>query len=85
MGKLLETINEQEQSSQETVIHKSAAKKIMSSSKKDRQLSVKITNEMFNQFTQINQSTRTLFGQFLIYARSTLPERRQREQTATVL
>ena len=56
MGKLLEAINEQEQSSQETVIHKSAAKKIMSSSKKDRQLSVKITNEMFNQFTQINKA-----------------------------
>lgn len=56
MGKLLEKMDEQEQNKKDTSAHKSAAKKIMSSSKKDRQISVKMTSEMFNQFTQINKA-----------------------------
>lgn len=56
MGMLLDKMDEQEQNKKNKVTHKSAAKKIMSSSKKDRQISVKMTSEMFNQFTQINKA-----------------------------
>ena len=56
MGMLLDKMGEQEQNKKNTVTHKSAAKKIMSSSKKDRQISVKMSSEMYNQFTQINKA-----------------------------
>ena len=49
-------MDEQEQNKKNKVTHKSAAKKIMSSSKKDRQISVKMSSEMYNQFTQINKA-----------------------------
>ena len=53
MGRLLTTVKEQESVAEEQSIEKTAVKKITRSAKKDKQLSIKVSQDVFNRFTAI--------------------------------